>query len=175
MIAKGDKSLPDDEEDRHQEHSSGGKSPANPVSGKGEGFDEYPIVGGDKAMARLIDRARRNRWGTSRRMRRKCVEFAEGLIDDGLKGNVNAGIEGVTLALRMEGQNQKDQLPTAATNVTNNVVIVESDDWYGNNAHDLITKAAAASGATAALPGTVQDAGVRPTVGKNGTRPASDN
>lgn len=126
MIAKGNKSLPDDEEGRGQEPGSHESTPASPgVPGKGESVDEYPVIGGKRADARLKARAMRRRWPTTRRMRKRCVEQVEEMVES---ENPTLQIEGVTLALRMEGQNQKDDIepPKSVVNVGVQVNIGET-------------------------------------------------
>jgi hypothetical protein len=94
-------------------------------------------------------------------------------IDD---ADPDVSLGGLRVLATMEGQNQKDQLPAAGVTINNVAIQVkEADDWYGHDAHALAAKSLAASGAGAALPGPVQDGGVRPAVGKNGNGTASHN
>ncbi len=164
--------MPDDEDDDDTELEP---TPDAPVTdgGRGEVVDEYPISGVQDAN--LIARAAINRWPTTDKAKKLAVNRTIRHIKS---DDPRRSLGGIRALIAMEGQNQADQKPAhGGVTINGNVAIQvnESDDWYGNNAHALAAKSLAAPNPGAAIPGPVQDAGVRKALGKNGTRPASDN
>jgi hypothetical protein len=58
--------------------------------------------------------------------------------------------------------------PQHAASQRGPVVVIQDDEWYGNNAHDLAASRLAAPEARPALPGATQGGSVRAKVGQDG-------
>lgn len=174
MIAKGDKPMPGEDDDQRNDHASAGDSPAQPELREGEIVgDEYPTTSRERGELAMYRKAINRRYPTSRRMRKRMVKRIEELVEH---EKPDVALTAIGRGIDMEKVNQRDDNPGVSINAPGaTLVVVKRDDWYGNRAHDLAAERAAASKASVALPGSVQDGGERSAVGKNGNGTAGHN
>lgn len=95
-------------------------------------------------------------------------------VHDGLKEGVSERRLGIAErnGIAMELSNQRDEHLSAPQKLELSLApgVAESEDWYGNNAHDLAAQSAAASEAGPAINGEKEGSGLRTQVGQDSAR-----
>ena len=147
------------------------KAPLGHFEGKGIFQNDHEL----SQDVRLLKRALRQNWPISRHKRRRIIARLYEMVDSNemdaetaiAAANALKGLDGINArreAAAMVGSgNQGTQV-----NVAVGVRVVQRDDFYGNDAHDRDAETIDASTNGHAIPGEIQDTGLRPTVGENG-------